>query len=383
MRFVLHCALANTQWNGHRYIFMCNERNMVTARVKRCIFCGTPFSGQKRNFEHIIPAWLVEEADLRKRDMSVQLPGISRKVSMSRIGLKVCKTCNDADSRLEAQAKIAYLAIKAGEDLADDQVRSLLDWLDKVRVGLWLWLIEQLGDQAGAEPKFRVNGRMAHKDRIVLVRRYPEGPPMKGLGLFGLGEFFMGIPSAIGLLINNIFLISISSDFLVLRHIRNVRVLQTHSAGDLTGFELVANAPDQPRMALLGEPSIFAQCVMPDEDFQMFGVPIQNSSPHVSGWSESTILRLDDGLREDQSPSASVPVFIGNIAANTTLMERNVFQAAEYLVRDFLRANDSEIDTEAAATNSKDGRRALDEIRGHRSEIDAEYRALTGLQLPK
>lgn len=107
MRFVLYCALDNARLNGHRCIFMCNKRNIVTARVKRCIFCGTPFSGQKRNFEHIIPAWLVEEADLRKRDMPVQLPGISRKVSMSRIGLKVCKICNDADSRLEAQAKIA------------------------------------------------------------------------------------------------------------------------------------------------------------------------------------------------------------------------------------------------------------------------------------
>jgi hypothetical protein len=180
LRFVLCCALAITPWCGHTCIFVSNERNIVTVRVKRCIFCGNPFSGQKRNFEHIIPAWLVEEANLRKRDMPVQLPGISRKVGMSRIGLKVCKTCNDTDSALEDQAKIAYLAIKTGAALTDDQVRSLLDWLDKVRVGLWLWLIEQLGDQAGAEPKFRINGRIARKDRMVLVRRYPEGPPMKG-----------------------------------------------------------------------------------------------------------------------------------------------------------------------------------------------------------
>jgi hypothetical protein len=352
------------------------------ARVKRCIFCGSPFTGQKRNFEHIIPDWLVKEADLLKRDMLVQLPGISRKVSMSRIGLKVCKICNDTDSALEAQAKIAYLAIKAGKNLTGDQISSLLDWLDKVRVGLWLWLIEQLGDKAGAEPKFRVNGRIARKDRMVLVRRYPVGPSMRGLGLFGLGQFFIKLPSAIGLLINNIFLISISSDFLVLRHIRDAGVLQTHGADHLTGFELVANTTDEPRLALLGGSSIFAQCIMPDEDFQIFGVPVENASPHIAGWSESTILHLDDTLREDLVASTSVPVFIGNIAANTTLMERNVFQAAEYLLRDFQRADASHVDEKAAATILADIRRALHEISDHREELNAEYRALTGLQLP-
>lgn len=354
----------------------------MTARAKRCIFCGKPFTGQKRTFEHIIPAWLVEEADLRKRDMFIQLPGISRKIGMNRIGLKVCKTCNENDSSLEAEAKIAYLAIKAGDELTDDHVRCLLDWLDKVRVGLWLWLIEQLGDQAGAEPKFRVNGRIARKDRMVLVRRYPEGPPMKGLGLFGIGEFFLKLPSTIGLLANNIFLTSISSDFLVLRHIRDVRVSQTHGAGDLTGFELLANAPNELRLGMLGGPSIFAQCIMPDETFNRFEIPVHHASPEVEGWSESMILRLDDTLREDRSAPKLVPVYVGNIAANTTLMERNVFQAAEFLVRDFQRASTSQIDRETAAAISEDIRNTLREITAYRDVLNREYRALTGLQLP-
>ena len=120
------------------------QGNIVTSRTKSCIFCGASFAGQKRNFEHIIPAWLVQEADLRNRDMQVELPGISRRVGMSRIGLKVCKSCNDADSDLEARAKNAYLATTAGEDLSDAQMGAMLDWLDKVRIGLWLWLIEEL-----------------------------------------------------------------------------------------------------------------------------------------------------------------------------------------------------------------------------------------------
>jgi hypothetical protein len=34
--------------------------------TKLCIFCGKEFRGQKKNREHIISDWLVDEADLRK-----------------------------------------------------------------------------------------------------------------------------------------------------------------------------------------------------------------------------------------------------------------------------------------------------------------------------
>lgn len=325
----------------------------------------------------------MEEADLRRRDMPVRLPGISRKIPMSRIGLKVCKSCNDMDSDLEARAKGAYQAIKSGQDLTDANLHSLLDWLDKVRVGLWLWLLEQVGEEFKlAEPKFRINGRLARKDRMVLIQRYPEGPPMRGLALHGVGEFFLGLPSVIGLLINNVSLISASSDFLILRHIRNVRVLQTHTSGDLTGFELVAGADNEPRLKLLGGASIFAQCILPDESFSTFGIAVEMASPHISGWSESQIFRLGQDLCETTQSSASVPVFMGNVAANAILMERNVLQTAEYLVRDLQLGNASELDDDATAALSGEMGSALSEITAGKRRLSLDYQMLTGLRLP-
>ncbi|KQS49496.1 hypothetical protein ASG20_10880 [Sphingomonas sp. Leaf198] len=355
----------------------------MTSTKKSCIFCGAAFAGQKRNFEHIIPAWLVREADLRSRDMQVELPGISRKVAMSRIGLKVCKGCNDADSDLEARAKEAYLAVKGGEDLSDAHIYAMLDWLDKVRIGLWLWLIEQVGEEfrTGA-PKFRINGRLGRKDRLLLIQRYPEGPPMRGLALQGLGEFYIGLPSAIGLLVNNISLTSISSDFLALRHIRNVRVLQSSTMGDLTGFSLVPDAVDEPRLKLLGGASTFAQCILPDADFAEFDIPVHASSSREPGWSVSPVLRLDGNLREAAPATASVPVFTGNVAANSVLMERNVYEAAAFLIRDLQRADNHELDTEAKEALSTDLRNALASVEAGRRELGMEYQSLTGLQLP-
>jgi hypothetical protein len=316
--------------------------------------------------------------------MQVELPGVSRKVAMNRIGLKVCRTCNDADSDLEGRARNAFLAIKQGDDLSDAQIHAMLDWLDKVRVGLWLWLIEQIGEEYRAgEPKFRINGRLARKDRVLMVQRYPDGPPMRGLALQGLGEFFIGLPSAIGLLINNISLTSISSDFLVLRHIRDVRVLQSLTMSDLTGFSLVPDAADEPRLKLLGGASTFAQCIMPDEHFADFNVAVDGASLHESGWSLSPILQLDDNLREAVAPAKSIPVFTGNVVANAVLMERNVFQAAGFLVADLQNADTRELDPDAKAALSSDLRRAFASITSGRLEAEAEYRSLTGVQLPQ
>lgn len=355
----------------------------MTSKTKKCIFCGAEFSGQKRNFEHIIPTWLVKEADLRNRDMQVQLPGIKRKIAMSRIGLKVCEGCNDADSDLEGRAKDAYLKIKAGDDLSDAQVFAMFDWLDKVRVGLWLWLIEQVRDDFKAgEPKFRINGRLARKDRLLLIQRYPEGPPMRGLAFQGIDNFFIGLPSAFGLLINNISLINVSSDFLVLRHIRDVQLLQTLTMSDLTEFSMAPGTPDDPRLKLLGGGSMFAQCIMPDESFAEFDIPVQSASPHESGWSLSTILRLNGNLCEDPTALASVPVFTGNIAANSVLMERNVYQAAAFLVDDVQRAEVSNLTPEAKAALSKNMKEAFAAINASRRKLEAEYESLTGLQLP-
>jgi hypothetical protein len=107
--------------------------------LKKCLFCGNPFSGQKRNFEHVIPSWLVKEADLSGRTTRVQFRSKQFDAAMNRIGAKACEACNSAGSNLEEKTKAAYLKIRDGFTLENADVHALLDWLDKIRVGLWLW----------------------------------------------------------------------------------------------------------------------------------------------------------------------------------------------------------------------------------------------------
>jgi hypothetical protein len=59
------------------------------------------------------------------------------------------------------------------------------------RVGLWLWSVDVGKDDYGIIPKFRINERMAHKDRILLAAKYPSGLRMKGLDIRGATENFI------------------------------------------------------------------------------------------------------------------------------------------------------------------------------------------------
>lgn len=185
------------------------------------------------------------------------------------------------------------------------------------------------------------------------------------------------------MLINNILLVSISSDFLVLRHIRDVRIQQTHGTNEFTGFDLSGNALNEPRLAVFGGPSIFAQCILPNENFEDFQVPIEAASLRAEGWSESPILRLDERLHQTADGSATVPLFTGNVVANTILMERNVYLAAEYLMQDFQRADKCLLDADSASAVKLDTRAALGEIRAGREALDENYRRETGIQLPR
>lgn len=301
---------------------------------------------------------------------------------MNRIGMKVCEACNSERAGLEADAKRAFFALKSGHALVDSEIRSLLDWLDKVRVGLWLWLVENTKDSIGVQPKFWINHRIASKDRVVLAKRYPEEPRMKGLALWGLGTYFIGLPSAVGLLINNIALVSISSDFFLTRHIRDIRVRMTYGANLLDKFEILPGYADEQRYALLGNPTVFGQCILPTEILTELDIPSLSESATHKGWSESPIIRLDNKLREMPSASTCTDLFAGNVLTNATLMELNVVEATNYLLHTLGGAINGEKYLFDPALRDIHFDHAKASAKYHLVQLKEKYYHVTGLQLP-
>lgn len=347
---------------------------------RRCLFCGDPLDGQKRNFEHIIPRWLAKEADLERRKMPLETRDRRIEVGMGRIGMKVCVRCNNDGSNLEGDAKLAYLALARGDDLDDGAVRTLLDWLDKIRIGMWLWLLENSKESVPIDPKFRINQRMAGKDRILLAKRYPQG--LKGLGFWGVEEYFLCVPSSIGLFINNVALVSLSADFLLARHLCDLRPEVAHGPESQDRFDVVPARESDPRLTIIGGPAIFGQCILPEDMFAELGLAKAAGSKLNEGLSEGPILRLDEALREAPTRPANVPLFDGNMTANLMMMELNVIEAASLLCCDYERADTQLISGERlenVTANMFETRLGID---ASSDELRQRFRRITGLSLP-
>jgi hypothetical protein len=351
---------------------------------RKCLFCGESFTGQGHNFEHVIPRWLVREADLSKRTAPIDFPTKKFSAAMSRMGGRACESCNDTSSHLEGQARIAYAKLRDGDALNPSDGRSLLDWLDKVRVGLWLWGVDVGKDDYGIIPKFRINERMAHKDRILLAAKYPPGPPMKGLDIWGVTENFMWSPSAIGFLINNIVIISVSSDFLVSRHLRSLRI--TRHVNDLGDIAAKVDLADEAgkRLEFFAAPLIIGQVILPIDLFNELSLAMANPSPLHPGWGEGPVLKLNGKLGEIGPDLGSLLTFAGNARAHRILMEFYLDTSSKYLLDELLASDFSRIPD----GEKREAVQALAHEYLARTEVDIEraatrYRQITGITPPK
>ncbi|WP_161872017.1 HNH endonuclease [Pseudomonas sp. SG-MS2] len=182
--------------------------------IKFCVFCGKP--PQSKNKEHILPQWLLKLTGDPNRVVSMGY-NHKRKTDISfswkSLVTPACEECNTEYSCLEGEVRPIVEALLERAPLTVDNYSTLLDWLDKVRVGLWLNYHLLMGNPTGIKPSFYINSRLRKKDRFVAI--YPTQEKNIGLNAHGVETLsFHGAPSAFGLRINNIFLINCSSDYI-------------------------------------------------------------------------------------------------------------------------------------------------------------------------
>ena len=104
-----------------------------------CLFCGQPPKNQ--NLEHPLPMWLLEYTGDPSRVVQHSMDWKTGKpisFSFSSLRFPACEACNSAYGELEGEVKPVVLKTVAREALAPSEIVTLLDWLDKVRIGLWL-----------------------------------------------------------------------------------------------------------------------------------------------------------------------------------------------------------------------------------------------------
>ncbi|RSD31706.1 hypothetical protein [Vibrio pectenicida] len=179
-----------------------------------CVFCGN--LPDKKTREHILPQWLLELTGDPKRVVNFGTNfenGRTIRFDWSNFCVPACEICNTEYSNLESRAKPYVLKLLARDSLTSIEYVDFMDWMDKVRVGLWIQYHFIQGNPTNIQPSFHINTRIGQKDRMIAI--YPlEGD---GVGLNALGAeslIFHSQPSCMGLRINNILIMNMSSDFL-------------------------------------------------------------------------------------------------------------------------------------------------------------------------
>lgn len=179
-----------------------------------CVFCGDP--PEKKNREHILPQWLLQLTGDPKRVVNFGTnfrDGRTIRFDWLNFCVPACERCNTEYSDLEGRAKNYVLTILARGALSSVEYSDFMDWLDKVRIGIWIAYHFIQGNPTNIQPSFHIKSRISQKDRMIAI--YAIAGDGIGLNAFGVESLvFHSQPSCFGLRINNILIINMSTDFL-------------------------------------------------------------------------------------------------------------------------------------------------------------------------
>lgn len=127
-------------------------------------------------------------------------------------------------------------ALFSARSLSVARCYRLLDWLDKVRIGLWLGY-HTLHKEI-FEPKFRIDARLGKKDRVAIISVDPDDG-FKGISIGGCdNNVFRTSQSGIYLRFNNVRILSVSFDYLIAPFNAFPSAAERRTAGDAQRYRL-------------------------------------------------------------------------------------------------------------------------------------------------
>lgn len=212
---------------------------------KICIFCGE--KPENKNKEHVLSNWLINLTGDPKRVVNFGYNYLTEEIikfDWSSFTFPSCLKCNEKYSTLEAQTKHIITKLLDRSLLSVKDYIQLLDWLDKVRIGLWLGFSYLYQNPMGILHKFHINSRIATKDRMIAI--YPIDSNVDGLNFHGPETFLFQLqPSCFSLRINNTYILNMSWDFMCSANCgfpfpRKV-VYDLDKDGDLLGTDIIVS----------------------------------------------------------------------------------------------------------------------------------------------
>lgn len=190
---------------------------------KYCVFCGQKPNSKTK--EHVIPHWLISLTGKPQRKVNLGMIKTAdekaftqRQYSFDAFTFPACDKCNQTYSELEGKTKNIIEKILSDDNLTASEVSILLDWFDKVRVGLWLGYHQLDKNIANISPTFHISTRIGQYDRALFVAKSDSSTPKLNFGGSDTLSFAF-TPSAFTLIINNYYFTNVSFHFLFSRRI--------------------------------------------------------------------------------------------------------------------------------------------------------------------
>lgn len=158
-----------------------------------------------------------------------------RKYAFSRFTFPACEKCNTRHSSLELSAKGVLEKVLNTAPVSQKELSVLLDWFDKVRVGLWLGFNQLSKNFLDIEPQFHIERRIGQFDRLLIIERY--APLSQRLNFSGVDSPAFGMtPSAFTLTVNDFHFTNVSYSFLLSRRLGFPYPSASHLVKDREGL---------------------------------------------------------------------------------------------------------------------------------------------------
>ncbi|MCK8781116.1 hypothetical protein M0654_14105 [Rhizobium sp. NTR19] len=248
----------------------------------RCVFCGEKLF--KKNEEHVIPKWAMRETGTTgtARPFYAKLHSSRGYIRVHepwrKLTVPAHQSCNSEFSQLENLARTALLAIQSGDEVTPRQLGQFADWIDKVRVGFWWWVVSRSGNPLNVPMTFGIADRLGTKDRLIRVSLLDC--TTEGLNILGASSLgFQNQPSAFALRFNNVLVLSVSSDFILAERMGYAYPTHwNHSSDGLIEIEL-AEGRGAPRIPIFP---------------RLFGIPGTAAYQTLSGPDKSPLMVVDN-----------------------------------------------------------------------------------------
>ena len=183
---------------------------------KFCIFCGK--EPKEKNQEHVIPQWLIRMTGREKKEMLNIHPDESRHISFMHFTFPACTECNSKFAKMEAAVKPVIERVLSGQSISGADASLLMDWFDKVRIGLWLANMYYDSDlKHDVKPHYHIDFGVAKKDRMLSIQKLNIKEDEKE-GIFCGGtktHLFNYCPIAFTMAINDYYFFNASTHNLV------------------------------------------------------------------------------------------------------------------------------------------------------------------------